>query len=67
MRPLQAAVDHVDDGASGVREGRVVEIAQRTFEVERPAPTADASGGVRALAEATDAAADQIGSWLRQR
>lgn len=42
-------------------------IAQRTFEVERPAPTADASGGVRALAEATDAAADQIGSWLRQR
>ena len=41
-------------------------IAQRTFEVERPAPTADASGGVHALAAATDAAAGEIGSWLRQ-
>lgn len=42
-------------------------VAQRTFEVERPAPTADASGGVHALAEATDAVAAEIGNWLRQR
>jgi cholesterol transport system auxiliary component len=41
-------------------------VAQRTFTVQRPAPTADAAGGVRALTAATDATAGEIASWLRQ-
>jgi cholesterol transport system auxiliary component len=42
-------------------------VAQRSFTVTRPAPSADASGGVRALTAATDAAAQDIAAWLRQR
>lgn len=42
-------------------------VAQRSFSVERPAPSADAAGGVRALAAATDAAAQDIAAWLQQR
>ncbi len=41
-------------------------LAQRSLVIRRPAPTADAPGGVRALAAATDAAADEIGQWLLQ-
>jgi cholesterol transport system auxiliary component len=40
-------------------------IAQRSFTVRQPAPTADASGGARALAAATDSAAGQIAQWLQ--
>lgn len=39
-------------------------LAQRQFVVQRPAPTADAAGGVRALAEATDALAAELSQWL---
>ena len=39
-------------------------LAQRRFVVQRPAPTADAPGGVRALAEATDTLAAELGQWL---
>ncbi|WP_326541232.1 ABC-type transport auxiliary lipoprotein family protein [Pseudorhodoferax sp.] len=39
-------------------------LAQRQVIVQRPAPTADAAGGVRALAEATDAAATELSQWL---
>ena len=39
-------------------------LAQRQFVVQRPAATADAAGGVRALAEATDAAAAELSQWL---
>ena len=42
-------------------------VAQRTFATERPAPTADAPGGVRALTAAVDAAAAEIAAWLQQR
>lgn len=42
-------------------------VAQRSFNVQRPAPSADAPGGVRALTAATDAAAQDIASWLQQR
>jgi cholesterol transport system auxiliary component len=42
-------------------------LAQRSFEVERPAPSADAAGGVRALTAAADAAARDIATWLEQR
>ena len=41
-------------------------VAQRTFAVERPAPSADAPGGVRALTAAVDAAAQDIVRWLQQ-
>jgi cholesterol transport system auxiliary component len=42
-------------------------VAQRSFSVQRPAPSADAPGGVRALAAASDAAAQDIAAWLQQR
>jgi cholesterol transport system auxiliary component len=41
-------------------------LAQRSLVVRQPAHSADASGGVRALAAATDAAAGEIGEWLLQ-
>jgi cholesterol transport system auxiliary component len=41
-------------------------VAQRIFEVRRQAPSAYATGGVRALAAATDAAAQDIARWLQQ-
>lgn len=39
-------------------------LAQRQFIVQREAATPDAAGGVRALAEATDAAAQELSQWL---
>ena len=41
-------------------------IAQRSVVVQRPAPSADARGGVRALTAATDAAIEEIDVWLQQ-
>ena len=41
-------------------------VAQRAFAVDRPAPSADAPGGVRALTAAVDAAALDIARWLQQ-
>ena len=41
-------------------------LAQRNVVVQRPAPTADAPGGVRALTAAVDAAADELMQWLAQ-
>jgi cholesterol transport system auxiliary component len=41
-------------------------LAQRAFVVREPALSADAPGGVRALAAATDTAAAEIGRWLQQ-
>ena len=41
-------------------------LAQRSVAVQRPAPSADAPGGVRALTAATDAAIDEIATWLQQ-
>ncbi|MGQ0750714.1 MAG: ABC-type transport auxiliary lipoprotein family protein [Betaproteobacteria bacterium] len=41
-------------------------VAQRVFVVQRPAPSADAAGGVRALISATDAIVEEVGAWLRQ-
>ncbi len=41
-------------------------LAQRSFIVQRPAATADAAGGVRALTEATDAVVAEIAQWLQQ-
>lgn len=39
-------------------------LAQRTFIVRKPARSADAAGGVRALAAATDTLADEIALWI---
>jgi cholesterol transport system auxiliary component len=41
-------------------------LAQRSFIVQRPAPSADAPGGVRALTAATDAVIEEISAWLQQ-
>lgn len=41
-------------------------LAQRSVVVHRPALSADAPGGVRALAAATDGAAEEISQWLQQ-
>lgn len=41
-------------------------IGQRIVVQRQPAPSADAPGGVRALTAATDAAAQEIATWLAQ-
>lgn len=41
-------------------------LGQRSISIQRPAPTPDAPGGVRALSLATDAAAAEIAGWLQQ-
>jgi cholesterol transport system auxiliary component len=41
-------------------------IGQRSVVVQHPAPTADATGGVRALTAATDAAIEELDQWLQQ-
>ena len=39
-------------------------LAQRSFQVQRPAPTADAAGAVRALSDASDAVVVELGAWV---
>ncbi|AMO23001.1 ABC-type transport auxiliary lipoprotein family protein [Ramlibacter solisilvae] len=39
-------------------------LAQRSFAARQPARTGDASGGVRALAAATDATGEELRQWL---
>jgi len=41
-------------------------VAQTSFVVQHPASTADAAGGVRALAQASDALILQLDTWLQQ-
>ena len=41
-------------------------LSQRNVIVQKPATTADAPGGVRAMTEATDAAIEEIDQWLQQ-
>ena len=41
-------------------------LGQRVFIVQRPAASADAAGGTRALAEATDQVAQELAQWLEQ-
>ncbi len=42
-------------------------MAQRSIVVQRPAPSADAPGGVRALTAAVDAAVQEIGQWVHDQ
>lgn len=51
----------VDIGPSGERV-----LGQRSFIASQPATTADAAGGVRALAAASDAAIEDLSQWLQQ-
>lgn len=44
--------------------GREQLLAQKTVVAQRPAASADAPGGVRALTEASDAAVDELVRWL---
>lgn len=46
--------------------GRERLVAQRRFTAQKPAPSPDAPGGVRALTAATDAAVEAIAQWLQQ-
>lgn len=48
--------------ASVFREHRLLD--QKTFARSAPAPSADAAGGARALADASDALADDVLAWL---
>ena len=41
-------------------------LGQRSIVVQRPASSADAPGGVRALTAATDAAIEELDQWLQQ-
>lgn len=41
-------------------------LAQRVFSLQRPAPSADAAGGVQALTLASDAAIAELDRWLQQ-
>ena len=41
-------------------------VGQRLFVVQRPAASADAPGGVRALTAATDGAIEELDQWLQQ-
>ena len=41
-------------------------VAQRSLLAQRPAPSADAPGGVRALTAASDAVIDELAQWLLQ-
>ncbi|WP_399681228.1 ABC-type transport auxiliary lipoprotein family protein [Xenophilus sp.] len=50
------------NGAGGDRV-----VAQRSFTVQRPAPTADAAGGVKALTAASDAAIAEVAQWVAQQ
>ena len=56
LRLRATVVDHTPQGESLA--------GQRVFVLRRPAASADAAGGVQALAAATDAAAGEIGQWL---
>lgn len=41
-------------------------LGQRVFTVQKPAASADAAGGTRALAEAAEQAAQEVAQWLEQ-
>jgi cholesterol transport system auxiliary component len=56
---LRATVSQAGPGGEQV-------LAQRSIIVQRPAPSADAPGGVRALRAATEAAAEELLAWLAQ-
>ena len=71
---LRRVIDHGDDagavllwrawGASLVERHSRTLLAQQGFNLERPAPTANAAGAVHALTEASDELAGNLITWL---
>lgn len=57
-----ASVGRISLRASVFRNHRLVD--QKTFNRSSPAPSADAAGGARALADASDAISDEMLAWL---
>ena len=57
---------HLRATLTGTRVSGEKLLAQRSIIVQRPAPSADAAGGVRALKAAADAAAQEIEQWLME-
>jgi len=53
-------------GQAGARVGSQELVAQRSFVVQRPAASADAPGGVRAMTAAADAVIQEIDQWVEQ-
>jgi cholesterol transport system auxiliary component len=51
--------------ATLIQPSKTPRVVQRSVVVQRPAPRADALGGVQALTAATDAAVLEIDNWLR--
>ncbi|MEO5573036.1 MAG: ABC-type transport auxiliary lipoprotein family protein [Gammaproteobacteria bacterium] len=45
-------------------DGRDI-LAERTFAIERPSPTGDANGAVKALTQASDEFITQVANWLK--
>ncbi|APW44642.1 hypothetical protein RS694_01405 [Rhodoferax saidenbachensis] len=63
---LRATLGHVrPEGAGGGPAGERL-VAQRSFVVQRPAASADAAGGVRALTQASDALIEELEQWIAQ-
>ena len=54
-------IPHAAAGGRGAERRLPV---HQVFSAERPAPSADAGGGVRALTAASDAAVDALAQWL---
>jgi len=59
---IRASATLTRNGASGDKV-----LAQRVFAVQRPAPSADAPGGVKALIAASDALVAEIVAWVDQQ
>lgn len=51
--------------ATLIRPSQTPRVIQHSVVIQRPAPSADALGGVKALTAATDAAVRDIDDWLR--
>ena len=60
---------HVFSGPAdsvGLLRLRATLVGQRVFTVQKPAASANAAGGTRALAEAAEQAAQEVAQWLEQ-
>jgi cholesterol transport system auxiliary component len=58
---------HVRMRATLIRATDRTVVAQRTFSTDRPAPTPDATGGARALAEGVNEVVDAIVAWAAEQ
>ncbi|MFZ6864350.1 ABC-type transport auxiliary lipoprotein family protein [Undibacterium sp. Ji67W] len=61
-----SANSHAQINARAVLSKGKIILAQRSFSVQSPSKTADASGGARAMLEASDALIGEMQQWLSQ-